>query len=310
MILKKIFVPTQQTDSLGESIEILFKVRKEISEDRNVESILDFTKCSFITPTVLVGLNCMKYYFAKQNITLTHDNRGACASYLDVIHFPEGLDVGTLPNNAIDTILSYYHTKTYLPIISFPIQLKHYSILTQNQMILNREKVLSLIVEIIKKQTTLNVKLITILSYLIGELTTNMIEHSHSEQGILMAQAYTQKGYIEIAFADNGRGLTQSYLDNGKFKPKNDSEAISFALSGKSTKDSNNSRGFGISTSKEILAKGIQGRFFLWSGDSFHYHYKSKNDIIQYDQMYYNGCFYSLKIPLSIPEGFELYDYV
>jgi anti-sigma regulatory factor (Ser/Thr protein kinase) len=243
-------------------------------------------------------------------VTILNNKEGITGAYIDQIYFPDGLDFTTLPGEIIDSVLGYYTTKTFLPIITLPIEISHHSRATQNSIIKNRDKVLSTLVEIIKKQTSLEGELIRVLSYLIGELTTNMFEHSKSAQGIVMAQTYKEKGYIEIAFADNGKGLRKSYLENGIHTPGDDTEAINLALNGVSTKDDGRTRGYGISTTKNVLANGLTGRFFLWTGNSFNYHYGSRNDTTENKSMLYNGCFYSLKIPINAPSGFNFYSFV
>lgn len=107
----------------------------------------------------------------------------------------------------------------------------------------------------------------TPLTYLIDELTNNINDHSFAEYGSIFAQFYPSKKYLDVCICDLGIGILKSYLNNGEYLNSH-AEAIKLAISGVSTKDRPEARGFGISTSLEMLVNGLNGRFFLWSGDA------------------------------------------
>lgn len=61
---------------------------------------------------------------------------------------------------------------------------------------------------------------------------------SEAEQGYVFAQFYPNSNYLDLCICDAGKRIYQSFLDNPKFNPANDIEAMQLALSGNSTKDS------------------------------------------------------------------------
>lgn len=50
-------------------------------------------------------------------------------------------------------------------------------------------------------------------SYFLDEHFTNYLEHSRASEFRIISQLSPQKDILEICLLDNGRGLTQSYLD-------------------------------------------------------------------------------------------------
>lgn len=131
-----------------------------------------------------------------------------------------------------------------------------------------REKILNTVPELLKNQPGLKETQPQSLSYLLDEMTHNVADHSGADHGYVFAQFYPSSNYPDLVICDNGKGIFRSYEDNVRFHPKNEVEAIQYALSGKSTKKRPGSKGFGLPTSRNMLVKGMRGRFFLWSGNA------------------------------------------
>src|SRR5690606_36155317 len=108
------------------------------------------------------------------------------------------------------------------------------------------------------------------------------------------------KGFIDIAIADTGIGIFQSYDKTSKFNPANEAEAIEMAVNGHSTKDRAESRGFGLSTSREMITREFGGTFLLWSGETMFVDKQgaTPNIIHVDDGAFYKGCFICLRLLL------------
>lgn len=88
-------------------------------------------------------------------------------------------------------------------------------------------------------------------------------------------------------------------------------DAMKAALEGKSTKSETIDRGFGISTSKDMLISGLNGKYFLWSGNVLNIHNAEINDIVNLPQsINWQGVYLCLRIPVVPKQGFNPYDYM
>lgn len=125
---------------------------------------------------------------------------------------------------------------------------------------------MSCIGSILKKQLNINGNIYEAINYLLSELIDNITEHSDSAYGYIFAQYYPKNRYIDICIADEGITILGSYVKNGNVGIVTDVDALKNASIGISTKnlpDAEN-RGYGIVTSKKMLAEGLKGQFFLF----------------------------------------------
>lgn len=86
--------------------------------------------------------------------------------------------------------------------------------------------------------------------YLVGELTTNICEHSGFSNAYLMAQKYEKKGFLEMAFFDDGITIPGS-LRNAGHEFGDGREAIPKAVDGLSAK-ADVARGYGLSSNMRM----------------------------------------------------------
>ena len=121
-----------------------------------------------------------------------------------------------------------------------------------------------------------------ILSYIIGELVRNVLEHSYSKNGaVVAAQYYKDSNRISFAICDTGIGLWKSLQI---WHPKTDKEALKLALtpgvSGTTLKPGGTAEnaGAGLFFIKSI-AKISRGYFVIMSGDSSYTLLKTRPDI-------------------------------
>ena len=121
-----------------------------------------------------------------------------------------------------------------------------------------------------------------ILSYIIGELVRNVLEHSYSKDGaVVAAQYYKDSNRISFAICDTGIGLWKSLQ---LWHPRTDKEALSLALtpgvSGTTLKLGGTAEngGAGLFFIKSI-AKISRGYFVIMSGNSSYTLLKTRPDI-------------------------------
>jgi len=121
-----------------------------------------------------------------------------------------------------------------------------------------------------------------ILSYIIGELVRNTLEHSYAKNGaIVAAQYYKKSNRISFAICDTGIGLWKSLQI---WHPRTDAEALMLALtpgiSGTTRRigGTADNAGAGLFFIKSI-AKISRGYFVIFSGNSTYTLLKSRPDI-------------------------------
>jgi hypothetical protein len=149
------------------------------------------------------------------------------------------------------------------------------------------------------------------LSYFLDELTNNINDHSDAEHGFVFAQFYPNSNYLDLCICDAGKGIYKSFLDNPNFNPANEIQAIQLALSGNSTKDRPEARGFGISTTRNMLVNGLKGKLFLWSGNTTFFQAVNEEVIVNIaENGYFQGTFVALRLPTIIPGEFNFYKFV
>lgn len=144
--------------------------------------------------------------------------------------------------------------------------------------------------------------------YLLDEAINNIVDHSREERGYIFAQYFPSKTYIDICIADTGIGILNTYLEKGDIPITTDKEAVMLAANGKSTKNrpENESRGYGISTSKEMLVSGLMGKYFLMSGRAFLIKTIEKEEIIEIpSSLNWKGSIVALRIPYVSNMGFN-----
>ena len=145
---------------------------------------------------------------------------------------------------------------------------------------------------------------------MLDELTQNIVDHSGISSGTIFAQFYREKNYLDLSICDCGKGLYKSYLESYKHNPVSNSEAINFAVYGKSTKNIPESRGFGLNTSRNMLTKGLKGKFFMMTGNDFFIQTLEREEIIGLPTKFeFKGCMLSLRIPIFNSEIFSIHSY-
>lgn len=298
-------IPVRTHDNFGDSISKLIKTISKISSIQDEEIILDFRHAKMLNPFFLCGLVCViqRLQASGTIFILNHDKNSNINSYLNTIFFPSTLSASD-DNEDNLKILEKYKSKTYIPLISFKTGF-------DDNVTLIRENILSSISQLLKNQLKFSEGERQPLSYFLDELTNNINDHSGAGRGYVFAQFYPNSNYLDLCICDSGKGIHQSFRDNPKFNPANEIEAIQLALSGNSTKDRPEARGFGISTTRNMLVNGLKGILFLWSGNTTFLQAVNKEAIVDIGENgYFQGTFIALRLPTIIPGEFNFYNFV
>lgn len=204
---------------LREVLNVIDKITK--TSDVN---IIDFKNNRFVSPIFILPL---LVYVKGSGRLIDFVNLG---SYLKTIK----LDVGGLRSEDIsgeyfEDYMNKFKHKTFLPIINFSAEQRHYR---------ERNLILSSLENILKSQLRLESNITIGLKYIIQESIDNIIEHSESNRGYILCQAYPNKKFLDICIADNGITLLGSYVKSGFTGITDDLTAITKANKGISTKKS------------------------------------------------------------------------
>lgn len=293
--------PIGRDHRIGSVFSHVFSVMFQTEQtDRNTvhDIIWDFKDCTFLHPFFLAALAVLKNRYGNiikpQNI--------AIKSYFDLVYFHSPLVVR---DNHDDSIWQHYHYRSYLPICLFNPQSKsstrHAQELVQNT---------------VKAQIGAHPKLHSVLSLLLGELIDNITDHAHSDRGYLFCQRIPRENMLYVFISDTGHTIYSSYASDARYADKltnRESSALSLALSGMSTKNrpDNENRGYGISKSRKLIVDGLNGEFFVLSGNAFFRHDRQDEVLVDLPEtVRWDGTVVLLKIPTIIPEDLDIYKYI
>lgn len=287
-------------DRIGSAFNHLFRMVMQTENHPDDELIWNLKDSTFFHPFYLAPLSIHKQSIKKHvkciNIPVLISN------YFDLVHFENPLFI--TENMGLDTILEPYIERSYIPICKFELCKS------------NIDGLQSVLQKVILKQSNSDKRIISPFSYLLGEIVDNMNEHSKGKYGYIFSQYLKKEKCIDLVLADDGITIFNSYVNSGKYMDEiNGDEAIALKLAteGWSTKnrpDAEN-RGYGISSSKEMLVEGLSGSFFMLSGGAFHRHDANENVSVKLpDTINWNGTIVLMRIPVQVPKKFDYYNYV
>ena len=153
------------------------------------------------------------------------------------------------------------------------------------------------------------------LTYLLDELICNIQQHAQIDRGCAFLEYNADANVIEIVIADTGITIYGSYVTAQKHLDKlgnSDAEALNLAQNGYSVKnlpDAEN-RGYGISSNIRMVVDGLHGEFAVLSGNALLLQSATHKKILDLpEEIDYKGTMVVVRIPATIPEGFNLYNY-
>jgi hypothetical protein len=290
----------------GNAIGEVYKANKYILD--NSGSTINFCNAQFVSPITLLGLCIINeaYRERQQDFAITLSDSG-CSSFAKHLFFPEGFSLAEVRKENLGALLQPYHSKTYHPI--FQLKLTVGEGKEASSELLNTQHG-----KIIKSQLRsvgMPIDIYESLSYMLGELTANLEEHSRAKYGYIVLQLYPKLGYMDVALGDAGKGFLFGYQNSPQHAypaVTNDLQAMQAALAQKSTKDNAISRGYGLITSRKMLCEGLKGVFFMCSGNAF-YLKEPGNEKVGELSVSFPGSFTALRIPLTVPFSFKMEDY-
>lgn len=143
--------------------------------------------------------------------------------------------------------------------------------------------------------------------YLVGELVTNIYEHSRFKNAFIMAQKYSNKKFVDISFYDDGITIPGS-LTNAGMIFKQDCESIAQAVNGLSSKNVAG-RGYGLSTNVRICTEGLGASILIVSRNGVLYFEGSNPKLyILRDDYKLSGTSISIRLPYPASEV-DIYAY-
>lgn len=283
---------------VGQAFNELFWLIHDIEHTTECEEItLDFSRTTFVTPFFLLPL---VVYLKRSPRKITVENG---TDYMNIVLFPDTF-IPEANLEPLEDFLYKYKSKTYIPIISFPV--------AGNKNGINSE-LISSAENMILRNLNIPRGVVTGIKYLIGEAVDNISEHSHSARGYMFMQYYPTKHYLDICIADSGISILGSYRNMPGNTITSDAEALQRAVAGLSTKNlpGAENRGYGISTSRNMLTKGLGGHYFLLSGNAFHISNRSVSKFVQLPpEISWPGTIIALRIPYLNKEDFNYQDYL
>jgi anti-sigma regulatory factor (Ser/Thr protein kinase) len=289
-------------DRIGDAFNNLFRVILEMEKSEDEDARWDFGNTMFLTPFFLLPLMLYKSKCGK-NVTCINKSDNIC-SYFEKIHFENGLKPDEYEVNDFQKQMNSFATRTYIPIIDFPASKSKNDV---------KSTILDVVEKIFIKQLNIKGQIRIALSYMLAETIDNITEHSNSNRGYIFAQYYPAKHYIDVCIADNGITLLGSFIKNNNKNVRDDLDALESACTGKSTKnrpDAEN-RGYGIATSKKMLAIGLSGKYFLFSGQAFHLMNKEGQSFVMLpENIRWDGTIVALRIPYDENKDFNYSTYI
>lgn len=208
---------------------------------------------------------------------------------------------GDMPLSAFNVQLSLSHGEGSVPVISFPASGERTDI---------RNAITSALEDFVVGETGLDNNVATAFRYVADEIIDNITEHADTPTGYFSAS--WDKDSVTLCIADGGKTIYGSYLDRQFEDIVSDQAALHAAVSGVSTKNrpGAENRGFGISTSVDMVIRGLDSTMIILSGRGLLIRNKERNDFTELPEpIYMPGTLVSFTLPVH-KEGFTIYDYI
>lgn len=272
-------------------------IMSQVEASGESEVTIDFADTQFVSPVFALSLIVYLTRCGKR-VTIINPTE-----YLGLIGMADG---GIKPDRMRQTeflaTMEKYASKTYIPIIDFAAERNSDA----------KEAVSSLVENMIISQLGIERNVAIGFKYMVDETLDNITEHSESDRGYIFAQAYPQKGFLDVCIADRGVTLLGSYQKLQNNEIATDMEAIKAAnrgISSKNLPDAEN-RGYGIRTSKGMLVDGLGGQYMMISGGGLYFKRPGYDSFFRMpEDLRWNGTIVAMRIPYQSPQ-FNFIDYI
>lgn len=275
-----------QDSCLIESLVRYIEIVSRINACDDEEIIIDLSKIKFAYPLFLSLLLLLR---DKNPNRIRFENS---TSYLDTIHYPEAINKTELRNFKL--------SKSYIPLIKS---------LPENEND-NAVSVTDSIVSLVNNTVSLPQQVKLALRYMLQEIIDNVTEHANAKNFYTLVQIFPKKKLIDICIADNGDSLRASYR-KASIQVKDDLAAMKLMASAISSKDrkENESRGYGLFTSRKMTVEGLEGEFLIASGKAAYAKNKSKELLMSLPECNTKGTVVALRLRYD-KENFNMYNYL
>ena len=290
-------VPPTSLDSLVSVVfNNVFIISNETEMSKAETVVWDFSNVDRMHPFMVFALSLFKSETSKH---VEFINVKACLDdFLKSVCFGGCCDVGECVGFSV---LDDFASKCYLPVCRFAAA---------------DDEAQRLLQAVMQAQSSAS-WLSTPLSYILGELVCNVVQHSEREDVFLFSFYSETHKMLNVCIADKGVGIYSSYVRANKYLDEigdNDAAALFLANEGYSTKNLPNAenRGFGISTSKRMLVDGLGGCFCVMSGSALQLSFVGKDDKYLELPPYieWQGTMFFLQIPCEVNKSFSYIDYL
>lgn len=263
---------------------------------RTFAGCVSLADVGFVTPSFLLpAIVFLESLNHKPTLT-------GASSYIDTVRFTSGgVDGAQMRDSEFRVYISGFARKTYIPIVKFPTALCGSD---------KRDAILASVLSILNGQSGFGNNVKNGLRYIIGESVDNIVEHSHSNYGYIVAQSYPTKGFTDICIADTGGTILGSYACNPRTAGiESDIEAVQSAVSGISAKNlpEAENRGFGLRTTIRMLTAGLSGEYLLASGDAL---FAARGNAVKFVEIPFGVRFHGTVIAFRIPKIVDDFDYM
>lgn len=215
-------------------------------------------------------------------------------------HHPD-IKAEEMPLSTLNVLLSENHGKGRVPVVAFPTGSKDTDI---------KNAITSAIEDFIISESGLCSNVAQGLRYIADEIIDNITEHADTGEGYVSA-CWDGKA-VTICIADAGKTIYGSYVDGNFDQIYSDQVALQAAVSGVSTKNlpGAENRGYGISTSADMIVRGLDSMIIMLSGRGLLFRDSRRNDFTELPEpVFMPGTLVCFSMPIQ-KDGFSLYNHI
>jgi len=218
-----------------------------------------------------------------------------------VMHHQPDIIADKIPLSTFNVLLSENHGQCRMPVVGFPTMSRDTDI---------KNSITSAIEDFIISESGLDTNIAQALRYIADEIIDNITEHADTAEGYVSA-AWNDNS-VTVSIADAGKTVYGSYVDGDFDQIYSDQVALQAAVSGLSTKNlpGAENRGYGISTSADMIVRGMSSTLIILSGRGLLFRDVRRNDFTELPEpIFMPGTLVCFTMPVHKPE-FNLYNHI
>ena len=220
---------------------------------------------------------------------------------ITVLRHQPDIKANEVPLSTLNVILSENHGKGRVPVVAFPTGSRDTDI---------KNAITSAIEDFIISEAGLSSNVAQGLRYIADEIIDNITEHADTREGYVSAT--WNENAVTVCIADAGKTIYGSYVDGNFDQIYSDQVALQAAVSGVSTKNlpGAENRGYGISTSADMIVRGLDSTIIMLSGRGFLLRDGKRNDFTELPEpIFMPGTLVCFSMPIE-KDGFSLYNHI